>query len=304
MPDEVLTPESILKDHPRLKPDDSFTFRCGRDLDCFTHCCRDVSIVLTPYDVLRLKKALRMDSTEFVEKHTLPLFTPEQKFPMMILRMDPQTKKCPFVSERGCEVYAGRPWACRMYPLGVAKPKNPTPTDQPFHFVLQEALCHGHGQGEARSVREWTADQGIEEYEMMGASFQELALHDFWNRAPALTPQQVEMFYMACFDLDRFRRFIFESRFLELFEVDEARVEALRSSDEELMEFAFQWLRFSLFQEKTMKIRREVIEARRQGEGQSEIPRSARNDRIVENDCVVGNDSGEAGKPVIGKSVA
>ncbi len=60
---------------------------------------------------------------------------------------------------------------------------------------------------------------------------------------------------MACYDLDRFRRFIFESRFLELFEVDEARVEALRRDDEELLEFALQWLRFSLFQEKTMKIR-------------------------------------------------
>lgn len=255
MPEQVLTPETILGDHPRMALDDTFTFRCSCDLDCFTRCCRDVSIVLTPYDVLRLKTALRMGSTEFLEKHTLPLFTPEQKFPMMILRMDPQTKKCPFVSERGCEVYAGRPWACRMYPLGVAKPKNPTPTDQPFHFVLHEELCHGHGQGEARSVREWIAEQGIEEYEMMGASFQELALHDFWGCGPALTPQQVEMFYMACYDLDRFRRFIFESRFLGLFEVDEARVEALRHDDEELLEFALQWLRFSLFQEKTMKIR-------------------------------------------------
>ena len=224
--------------------------------------------MLTPYDILRLKKALRMDSTEFLEKHTLPLFGPQQKFPLTILRMDPETKKCPFVTEQGCKVYADRPWACRMYPLGVAKPKNPTPADQPFYFVLHEELCHGHGQGKTRSVREWIAEQGIEEYEMMGASFQELVLHDFWNREPALTPQQAEMFYMACYDLDRFRRFVFESRFLELFEIDEARVEALRSDDEELLEFALLWLRFSLFGERTMKIRREVIEARRHTAGQ------------------------------------
>ncbi|SPE28139.1 conserved hypothetical protein (qmoABC associated) [Acidobacteriia bacterium SbA2] len=85
------------------------------------------------------------------------------------------------------------------------------------------------------------------------------------------------MFYMACYDLDRFRRFVFESRFLELFEVDEARVEALRHDDEELLEFALQWLRFSLFQEKTMKIRREVAEARRRG-GHAEILRCAKDD--------------------------
>jgi uncharacterized protein len=142
MPDETLTAESILKEHPRLTPDDQFTFHCGRDLDCFTTCCRDVSIVLTPYDLLRLTRSLQMDSTEFLEKYTLPLLNAQQKFPVVILRMDSETKQCPFLSERGCEVYASRPWACRMYPLGVAAPKEPTPTDRPFHFVVRENLCH------------------------------------------------------------------------------------------------------------------------------------------------------------------
>ncbi len=277
MTDGVRSAENILKEQQRMKVDDCFTFSCGRDLDCFTKCCSDVSIVLTPYDVLRLKKALHVDSTEFLAKHTLPLLNPNQKFPLAILRMDPDSKKCPFSSERGCEVYGARPWACRMYPLGVAKPKNPTPTEQPFYFVLHEELCHGHGQRETRSVREWIADQGIEEYEMMGASYQELALHDYWQSGPALTSQQAEMFYMACYDLDRFRRFVFESSFLRLFEVDEARVEALQHDDEELLEFALQWLRFSLFQEKTMKICKESVEARRRG-GQGEILRCAQDD--------------------------
>ncbi|MFZ0962129.1 MAG: YkgJ family cysteine cluster protein [Terriglobia bacterium] len=263
MPDSVVTAEGILKDQARMTPDDQFTFHCASNLDCFTACCRDVSIVLTPYDILRLKNALRMGSTNFLEEHTLPLLGAQQKFPLTILRMDPETKQCPFVTAQGCQVYADRPWACRMYPLGVAKPKNPTPADQPFYFVLHEELCHGHRHEKLRSVREWIAEQGIEEYEMMGAPFQELVLHDFWNRKPALAPQQAEMFYMACYDLDRFRRFVFESRFLELFEIDEARVEALRSDDEELLEFAMLWLRFSLFGEKTMKIRREVVEARK-----------------------------------------
>jgi len=262
MPDQAVTPERILQDYQRLSMDDQLTFRCGGDLDCFTNCCRDVSIVLTPYDVLRLKKARRLDSTEFLEKYTLPLLNSQQLFPVVILRMDPETKKCPFVAERGCEVYADRPWACRMYPLGVAAPQNPTSADRPFYFVVEEELCHGHGRGPARPVREWIVEQGIEAYEMMGTPFQELTLHDFWSRGTALTPQQVEMFYMACYDLDRFRRFVFDSRFLALFEVDEARVEALRSDDEELLDFGVQWLRFSLFGEKTMKIRREIVEAR------------------------------------------
>jgi hypothetical protein len=269
MAEQVITAEAIIHDQPRMTLDDRFNFACGACLGCFTACCSDVSIVLTPYDILRLKKALRMNCTEFLEKYTFPLFGAQQKFPLTILRMDAETKKCPFVTGQGCVVYADRPWACRMYPLGVAKPKNPTPTDQPFYFVLREELCHGHGQGSECSVREWIAEQGIEEYEMMGASFQELVLNDFWNREALLTPQQAEMFYMACYDLDRFRRFVFDSRFLKLFEVDEARIEALRSDDVELLEFGLLWLRFSLFGEKTMKIRREFIEARKQAAEQT-----------------------------------
>jgi Fe-S-cluster containining protein len=264
MPEQDFTAKNILRDSPRMMPSDQFIFRCGHDLDCFTTCCRDVSIALTPYDVLRLKRALGIDSTELLERYTLPLLNSQQKFPVVILRMDAETKKCPFVSERGCGVYGDRPWACRMYPLGVATPKVATPEEQPFHFVLREDLCHGHGCGESRSVGEWLKEQGIEEYEMMAAPFQEITLHDYWTRGTALTPQQVAMFYMACYDLDRFRRFVFESRFLDLYEVDEARVEALRSDDEELLEFALQWLRFCIFGEKSMKLRRGVAETRLQ----------------------------------------
>jgi len=263
MSGEALTQETILRDCPRMTEDDSFTFGCHGSLDCFTRCCRDVAIVLTPYDVLRLKRALRIESSELLDRYTLSPFNKEQKIPAVILRMDPETKRCPFVTDQGCSVYANRPWACRMYPLGVAEPKNPSPADRAFHFLVREDLCHGHGQGQSYTVRQWLAEQGIEEYQMMGASFRDLMLHDFWDKAEALTPQKMDMYYMACFDLDRFRRFVFETRFLSLFVVDEARVEALRADDEELLEFGMQWLRFSLFGEKTMKVKSDVVQARK-----------------------------------------
>jgi Fe-S-cluster containining protein len=255
MPDDAaLRAEAILKECPRLSPEDRFVFRCGSDLDCFTHCCRDVTIVLTPYDVLRLKRAAGLDSSEFLERHTVRL-QPCGKFPVVVLEMAGEAKQCPFLSAEGCTVYADRPWACRMYPLGAAEPKAPTAEDRGFHFVVREELCHGHGQGSGISVREWLETQGAEEFEMMSAGFQELTLHPFWDGDRALTPAQADMFYMACYDLDRFRRFVFDSRFLQLFDVDEARVEALRSSDADLLDFAMQWLRYCLFGERSMKLR-------------------------------------------------
>ncbi len=87
MPAEALSEVSILREQPRLGPDDRFTFECRKDLDCFTHCCRDVSIVLTPYDVLRLKRSLGLDSSEFLARHTISPFTGDQKFPALLLKM-------------------------------------------------------------------------------------------------------------------------------------------------------------------------------------------------------------------------
>ena len=269
MPARSPTEDQIIRDYPRLGQDDKFTFHCGRDLDCFTCCCQDISIVLTPYDVLRMKKALGVTSTEFLEKYTILPFTKEQKIPVILLKMDTASKRCLFVGEGGCGIYANRPWACRMYPLGVADPKNTTPSDRRFHFLLKEDLCHGHGRGKTFTVREWIEDQGIEEYDMMGAAFKELMLDDFWERDEDLTPQQMEMYHLACYDLDRFRRFVFETKFLDLFDVDEARVEAIRADEEELLEFAMQWLRFSLFKQKTLRISRSVIEARRRAAEQA-----------------------------------
>ncbi|MGP8242968.1 MAG: YkgJ family cysteine cluster protein [Bryobacteraceae bacterium] len=253
---DPVTPEKILKECPRLGLDDRFTFQCSPQLSCFGHCCRDVTIVLTPYDVLRMKRSLGMDSSEFLEQYTLRLQNADRKFPIVILKMaEDESKRCQFLSERGCGIYRDRPWACRMYPLGLAEPKSATPNELPFHFVIKEDVCQGHDAGVSLSVREWIDCQGIDEFEMMSSGFKELTLHDFWNSGRALTPAQADMFYMACYDLDRFRRFVFETRFLKLFDVDEARIEGLGSDDQELLDFGMQWLRFSIFGERSMKLR-------------------------------------------------
>jgi len=123
MPENESAEKKIIEDSLRLGLDDRFTFQCGRDLDCFTKCCRDVSILLTPYDVLRMKRALRIDSSEFLERYTFVMQSKDRKVPAIFLRMNADGQICPFVSDKGCSVYGHRPWACRMYPLGMAEPK-------------------------------------------------------------------------------------------------------------------------------------------------------------------------------------
>jgi uncharacterized protein len=271
MPDGARTQEAILHDYPRLSLDDTLDFQCGKGLDCFTHCCRDVSIVLTPYDVLRLKRALHLGSTEFLEKYTLLGCTKDKNIPVVLLKMDSTDRKCPLVTDEGCSVYVHRPWACRMYPLGLAEPMGPHPAERSFYFVIYEDLCHGHGSGQQCSIREWVSSQSIDTFEMMGEPFKDLMMNKFWEKGGPFEPRKLEMYLMACYDLDRFRRFVFETRFTEIFDIDEARVEAIRTDDEELLVFAMEWLRFSLFNEKTMKLKKAVMDSLKQVDQESGI---------------------------------
>ena len=274
MPHDALSQQAIIRDTPRMSLDDRFTFRCDATLKCFTSCCRDISIVLTPYDVLRLKRAVHVDSSEFLRRYTVQPFTRDQKVPAVLIKMDPETRRCPFVTEQGCRVYAHRPWACRVYPLGVAEPRTTTPSDSRFHFLIHDATCDGHGRGEPVAVRDWISGQGIDEYDLMGRPFTELMLHDFWDADASLPPDKLDMYFMGCYDLDRFRRLVFESRFLTLFDLDEARVEAMRSDDEELLDFAMQWLRFCLFGDKTMRVKPAVLDARREAQARGGVPQA------------------------------
>ena len=62
------------------------------------------------------------------------------------------------------------------------------------------------------------------------------------------------MFFMACYNLDRFREFVFGSSFLNKFQVEPEVVEAIRHDDEALLRFAYRWLRFAMFHERTLGI--------------------------------------------------
>jgi len=265
--------EQILNEAERLGPDDCFSFSCHPGVSCFNECCGDVNIALTPYDVLRLKRRLGLSSTDFLERYTIKPFTKEQKLPVVLLKMDETKpgKPCHLVTAEGCSVYDDRPWPCRMYPIGSASARTEQDPDAPeFFFVMQEEGCEGFAEacspegragGAKRSwtIRQWMDDQGVPEYNSWGEEFKEISLHPRLQQME-LNPQQMEMFYTACYDLDRFRGFVFESSFLDKYEVEPEVVEAMRGGDEALLRFAFRWLRTCLFGEQTVKLSAAVAE--------------------------------------------
>ena len=267
--------EAALKEYPRLSLGDKFKFSCHKGLSCFTKCCADVNIFLTPYDVLRMKKALKLDSGQFLKEYTVPPLLADGKLPLVLLKMrEDERKTCPFVTKKGCSIYADRPWACRMFPLGIASSKTADNADgEEFFFIAEEGFnCAGLKEGDEQTVMKWWQDQGIDTYERINEPYKELTLHRYFREGKELGPSKTQMFYLTCYDLDRFRRLIVQSSFFNRFDVEEEVIERVKTDEEALLDFGIAWLRFSLFGEDTIKIKCEVAEDMKKALG--DIPQS------------------------------
>lgn len=248
----------VLEDSPRLTRKDTFRFACHPGVSCFGDCCGDVNIFLTPKDVLRLKNRLGMTSGEFLEKHTILPGDGNRSMPAPVLQMkDDEKKRCPFLGDEGCSVYADRPWACRMYPLGFAAPPEGS-DEEPFFFLVKEGQCHGFEEDREVAIEDWLAGQDVEEGDDGADVFRLLAGGDRIEKWKEEDPRKVQMFFMATYDVDTFRRFVFETSLLRRIDIPEEEKARMRTDDEALLAFSYRWLRFSLFGERTLNINKDA----------------------------------------------
>lgn len=236
---------------------DKFRFKCHKEISCFTECCADLNLILTPYDIVRIKNRLGLSSDEFLNRYTDTKIDNHARFPMIKLKMNhDEERKCPFVTSDGCTIYEDRPGACRIYPLGRAatKPNGQRDTLEKF-FIVDEEHCLGFQEDREWTIQEWMAGEGVNEYNDMNDQWLEIITSQKSLGPAKDIPRKIQMFYMASYNLDKFRKFIFKSKFFTIFEVKSALKEKLISDDVELMKFVFNWLRFSLFGDKTIQIK-------------------------------------------------
>jgi hypothetical protein len=72
-------------------------------------------------------------------------------------------------------------------------------------------------------------------------------------------PRIFQMTFMALYNLDKFRQFVFKSSFLDRFELEDMAIEKLNRSDVELLKFSFDWVKFGLFGQKTLHVRESAM---------------------------------------------
>jgi len=242
-----------------------FKFECHKGVKCFTKCCSNIDIMLTPYDIIRMKKRLNMLSSEFLIKYTYISIDEKTSHPFVMLKMlNDDNKSCPFVTPDGCTIYSDRPANCRYYPIGQAslrKGGEHGPEHEEFYFFIKEPHCLGYLEDKDWSVESWRIDQGVDIYDDMNREWKEIQLR---RNLPGKTldPNKQTQFYMASYDVDGFRRFVFESKFLDVFDVRDDEIEDLKNDDIALMKFGFKYIKYILMLEETLKIRPHYIKGK------------------------------------------
>lgn len=242
--------------------DSKIKFRCHPGVSCFTACCGNINIILTPFDILRLRKYLNMTADEFLLRFTTPMFIEKTDMPGVKIHLD-EEGRCPFVTDEGCTIYPERPSACRYYPIGMANfhegGEEGVESEQ-FFFVVKEDHCKGHEEDTDWTIREWRADQGVDECDEMNKEWLELVMRrkSFGHQA-ALSEQAKKVFFMVSTDQDKFKHFVFNSSFLDTYDVDQATLDEIQKDDIALLKFSYKYLASSLFGTNEIKIKPEKI---------------------------------------------
>jgi uncharacterized protein len=231
-----------------LAENEPFRFCCHSGISCFNQCCRNLNLMLYPYDVVRLKKRLGISSDLFLDRYVDLVLRPGNHFPEVLLKMSENNEKtCPFLTEAGCVVYPDRPDACRTFPIerGVIFQETGTPVRFVYLF-RPPAFCMGKNEQTVFTPESWLKDQEAEAYQQMTATWATIKClfeNDPWEgQGPECA--KAKMAFMAAYNMDRFREFVFNSTFLKRYKVKADALKKIRTSDADLMRLGFEWIKF------------------------------------------------------------
>ncbi len=229
--------------------DEKFNFDCHPGVSCFTVCCKKVDLTLYPYDIIRMKNGLKLDSEEFIRNHTFLVKGDNLFFPTVKLKLREENNACPFLSDEGCKVYSDRPSACRTYPLERAVDRSvKRGLSRDFYFMTDHSYCHGHKESKQFDVRGWLRNQKLLEYNSMNSLWAEIDTIFATNpwKGEGAAGEKQQMAFMVCYNIDGFRRFAQENLLLKQFRLDRAERRRIERDDADLLKFGFDWLKLML----------------------------------------------------------
>lgn len=197
---------------PVLGPEDTFTFVC----DMCGRCCANTDILLSSYDLVRLRRHLGCTTTDLIRKGLVEVFPGgRSRLPLAMISFRPIGKDltvCPFLAHvvdrdrlelrlgarkkptledleacrvpdrMACAVHPARPAVCRSSPLGRVTTfdpeagKEPARAEQKVILVSPGPYCQGMKAAARVTVEEWLERNGVLPYWQASQGFQDLSV--------------------------------------------------------------------------------------------------------------------------------
>jgi hypothetical protein len=236
-------------DITELAQGERFCFRCAPENPCFNACCADLTLQLTPFDALRLRRGLGLDSKTFLDEYAQLAVSQETGWPLLLLRMaEVEGSPCPFVTPEGCSVYPHRPGPCRTYPVGRAMRRGEDGSFTEAFYLVREPHCQGFEREAEWDTTSWCADQGLEPDFLFNEVYGRL-LAKVMDLGRPIPPKFANMAIMALYQPDGFQKFLSRGDVFETFGVPAERREAILADEEEALMFGTEWLTAILFKD-------------------------------------------------------
>lgn len=190
----------------QLQEGESFCFKCHPGVPCFTDCCQQLDLALTPYDVVRLKEVLGLTGKDFLEQYAVLEYEEGDIFPRVYLAMKNDGRaSCPFVSINGCSVYEGRPSACRTYPLGRGAWQDSKGMNHASHVLIRESHCLGFAESSRQNVNYWIKGQELAVYNEINDQLMALLHHPKIKAGFRPSADQCVLYIQTLYHLEEFK---------------------------------------------------------------------------------------------------
>lgn len=143
-------------DQMHIGVDEPFKFHCTM---CGKCCINREDILLSPRDLYRVARELKLNPANFVEQYGETYIGSDSRIPIVRIRPRGSIKRCPLLKDRKCSVHKAKPAVCAMFPIGRLVKAEGTlegvniPDNHGIEYIFTKPGCGD--DSETHTVREW-----------------------------------------------------------------------------------------------------------------------------------------------------
>ena len=170
--------------------DETFKFHCDQ---CGKCCTNREDIILSPMDIFKMAKELKMTPVEFYHEYCVFNIGEHTRMPIVRLASEGKDTHCVLLKNHRCSVHKVKPAVCAMFPLGryMSFEKDDYNAESidtsKVKYLLQPPECGD--ESETHTVREWLSGFDIKLEDEAFVQWQK-AISRFSNKFKELETKQ------------------------------------------------------------------------------------------------------------------